>query len=262
MGVLNVTSDSFSDGGRYRDFDAAVRRGREMVAEGADIVDVGGESTRPGASTVPEDEEMRRVVPVIEALSGEVRISVDTTKAAVAHAALSAGATMLNDVSAELAAVAAEHGAAYVAMHRKGTPADMQIDPRYDDVVAEVGEYLAGKARWARAAGVSEIYVDPGIGFGKTVRHNLQLLAALPRLVAAGVPVLVGTSRKSFIGHLAAGGSPDGRVGDPTPLPADRRLEGSLASAVWAMACGAAVVRVHDVAPTADAARLLRAVVA
>jgi len=258
MGVLNVTSDSFSDGGLYLDFEAAVRRGRQMVAEGADVVDVGGESTRPGASTVTADEELRRVVPVVEALAGEVRVSVDTTKASVASAALSAGATILNDISSSLAPVAAEHGAAFVAMHRKGTPADMQTDPRYDDVVAEVTEYLERQAHHARAMGVAELYIDPGIGFGKTVRHNLQLLAALPGLVATGIPVLVGTSRKSFIGHLGAGGSADGRVGDIPPLGSGERVEGSLASAVWAMACGAAFVRVHDVAGTVQAARLLR----
>jgi dihydropteroate synthase len=256
MGVLNVTSDSFSDGGLYMDYEAAVRRGRQMVAEGVDVVDVGGESTRPGASAVAPDEEVRRVVPVIEALAGEVRVSIDTAKASVAHAALAAGATLLNDVSSSLAAVAAEHGAGFVAMHCKGTPADMQLDPRYDDVVGEVRQFLERCVTNARAAGVTEVYIDPGIGFGKSVRHNLQLLAALPELVATGVPVLVGTSRKSFIGHLGAGGSPDGRVGEVPPLGAHDRLDGSLASAVWAMACGAAVLRVHDVAATVQAARL------
>jgi dihydropteroate synthase len=262
MGVLNVTSDSFSDGGLYMDYEAAVRRGRQMVAEGVDVVDVGGESTRPGASAVAPDEEVRRVVPVIEALAGEVRVSIDTAKASVAHAALAAGATLLNDVSSSLAAVAAEHGAGFVAMHCKGTPADMQLDPRYDDVVGEVRQFLERCVTNARAAGVTEVYIDPGIGFGKSVRHNLQLLAALPELVATGVPVLVGTSRKSFIGHLGAGGSPDGRVGEVPPLGAHDRLDGSLASAVWAMACGAAVVRVHDVAATVQAARLFGEVAA
>jgi len=262
MGVLNVTSDSFSDGGLYMDYEAAVRRGRQMVAEGVDVVDVGGESTRPGASAVAPDEEVRRVVPVIEALAGEVRVSIDTAKASVAHAALAAGATLLNDVSSSLAAVAAEHGAGFVAMHCKGTPADMQLDPRYDDVVGEVRQFLERCVTNARAAGVTEVYIDPGIGFGKSVRHNLQLLAALPELVATGVPVLVGTSRKSFIGHLGAGGSPDGRVGEVPPLGAHDRLDGSLASAVWAMACGAAVLRVHDVAATVQAARLFGEVAA
>lgn len=262
MGVLNVTCDSFSDGGLYMDYETAVRRGRQMVAEGVDVVDVGGESTRPGASAVAPDEEVRRVVPVIEALAGEVRVSIDTAKASVAHAALAAGATLLNDVSSSLAAVAAEHGAGFVAMHCKGTPADMQLDPRYDDVVGEVRQFLERCVTNARAAGVTEVYIDPGIGFGKSVRHNLQLLAALPELVATGVPVLVGTSRKSFIGHLGAGGSPDGRVGEVPPLGAHDRLDGSLASAVWAMACGAAVLRVHDVAATVQAARLFGEVAA
>ena len=262
MGVLNVTCDSFSDGGLYMDYETAVRRGRQMVAEGVDVVDVGGESTRPGASAVAPDEEVRRVVPVIEALAGEVRVSIDTAKASVAHAALAAGATLLNDVSSSLAAVAAEHGAGFVAMHCKGTPADMQLDPRYDDVVGEVRQFLERCVTNARAAGVTEVYIDPGIGFGKSVRHNLQLLAALPELVATGVPVLVGTSRKSFIGHLGAGGSPDGRVGEVPPLGAHDRLDGSLASAVWAMACGAAVVRVHDVAATVQAAQLFGEVAA
>jgi len=262
MGVLNITSDSFSDGGIYLDFEAAVRRGRQMVAEGADVVDVGGESTRPGATAVTADEELRRVVPVVEALAGEVRVSIDTTKASVAHAALAAGATLLNDVSSSLAAVASEHGAGYVALHCKGTPADMQRDPHYDDVVSEVGEFLELRAADARAAGVGEVYVDPGIGFGKSVRHNLQLLAALPRLVATGVPVLVGTSRKSFIGHLGAGGSPMAVSVTFRHLGPNDRLEGSLASAVWAMACGAAVVRVHDVAATVQAARLFREIAA
>jgi dihydropteroate synthase len=262
MGVLNVTSDSFSDGGLYLDYDAALRRGREMVAEGADIVDVGGESTRPGSIAVPAAEELRRVLPVVEALSGEVRVSIDTSKASVAHAALAAGATLLNDVSSSLATVAAEHGAGFVAMHCKGTPADMQRDPHYDDVVREVREFLEQRGSQARALGVTEVYIDPGIGFGKSVRHNLQLLASLPELVATGFPVLVGTSRKSFIGHLGAGGSPDGRVGDVAPLATDDRLEGSLASAVWSMACGVAMVRVHDVAATVQAARLIRELVA
>jgi dihydropteroate synthase len=258
MGVLNVTSDSFSDGGLYLDFAAAVRRGREMVDEGADVVDVGGESTRPGAGMVTAEEELRRVVPVIEALAGEVRVSVDTSKASVAEAALSAGATLLNDVSSSLASVAAEHGAGFVAMHCKGTPADMQRDPHYDDVVGEVREFLSQRAAQALSAGVAELYIDPGIGFGKSVRHNLQLLAALPELVATGIGVLVGTSRKGFIGHLGAGGALDGRVGDVPPLAPHARQEGSLGSAVWAMACGARIVRVHDVAATVQAARLFR----
>ena len=252
MGVLNVTPDSFFDGGRYLDRSAAVARGRAMVAEGADIVDVGGESTRPGAGEVPLDDELDRVLPVVEALAGEVRVSIDTTKAEVARQAVARGASMVNDVSASLAAVAAETGAAFVAMHRKGSPTTMQLDPHYEDVVAEVSAFLLERAKEAETLGVREVWVDPGIGFGKTGRHNLELLAHLGELIALGWPVLVGTSRKTFLGRIAAG-TLDG--GGP-PLPPEDRFEGSLASAVWAMAQGAAAVRVHDVAATAQAARL------
>lgn len=257
MGVLNVTPDSFFDGGRYLDREAAVARGREMIAEGADVVDVGGESTRPGAADVSEQEEIRRVVPVIEALAGDVAVSIDTTKPAVARRAVAAGAVLVNDVSSTLEAVAAEAGVGFVAMHRRGTPRDMQIDPRYDDVVREVRDYLAERAERALAAGVGEVWIDPGIGFGKTAWHNLQLLAGLGELVGLGYPVLVGTSRKTFIGHLAAGNLTGAalRQGDG-PAPLDERFEGSLASSTYAMAAGAAAVRVHDVAATAQAARL------
>jgi dihydropteroate synthase len=250
MGILNVTPDSFSDGGYWYETERAIMRGHEMIAEGADIVDVGGESSRPGAAEVPVDEELRRVVPVIEALSPHVRVSVDTVKSPVAEAAVAAGATLLNDVSASLWPVAARNGVGWVAMHRKGTPATMQDDPRYDDVVAEVRDLLADRARAAADAGVVEIWIDPGIGFGKALDHNLSLLAGLDVLVATGHPVLVGTSRKAFLGVLAAG--PDG-----VPVPADRRLPGSLATATWALQQGAGMVRVHDVAATVQAARLV-----
>ena len=253
MGILNVTPDSFYDGGRYADPAAAIARGRAMIAEGADIVDVGGESTRPGASAVSLEEELRRVLDVVEALSMDVRVSIDTTKPDVARQAVSRGASIVNDVSASLAAVAAETGAAFVAMHRKGTPATMQIDPHYDDVVAEVVAYLAERALEAEALGAREVWVDPGIGFGKTARHNLELLAGLDAVCALGYPVLVGTSRKTFLGRIAAGTL----EGSGPPLPPEERLEGSLASAVWAMARGASAVRVHDVAATAQAARLV-----
>ena len=253
MGILNVTPDSFYDGGRYADPAAAIARGRAMIAEGADIVDVGGESTRPGASAVSLEEELRRVLEVVEALSMDVRVSIDTTKPDVARQAVSRGASIVNDVSASLAAVAAETGAAFVAMHRKGTPATMQIDPHYDDVVAEVVAYLAERALEAEALGAREVWVDPGIGFGKTARHNLELLAGLDAVCALGYPVLVGTSRKTFLGRIAAGTL----EGSGPPLPPEERLEGSLASAVWAMARGASAVRVHDVAATAQAARLV-----
>jgi dihydropteroate synthase len=257
MGVLNVTPDSFSDGGRWFDRQAAVAHGRRLVTEGADVVDVGGESTRPGAEPVDEDEEIRRVVPVVEALAPLVRVSVDTRKAAVAEAAVDAGATLINDVSASLHEVAAATGVGWVAMHMLGEPRTMQQDPRYDDVVAEVRDFLVERAEAAEAAGVAEVWVDPGIGFGKTAAHNLALLAGLPALVAAGWPVVVGTSRKSFVGRLLA--ESDGRPPADGPVPVDDRLEGSLATAVVAMAKGAAMVRVHDVGPTVQAARVVAA---
>jgi len=250
MGILNVTPDSFSDGGEWFDGERALARGLEMVAEGADIVDVGGESTRPGAAPVLLDEELRRVVPVVEALAPSVRVSVDTTKARVAEAAIAAGATLVNDVSASLWPVAAEHGVGWVAMHRRGTPADMQDDPRYDDVVAEVEAFLASRARLAADAGVAEVWVDPGIGFGKTRAHNLALLAGVGRFRSTGCPVMVGTSRKSFLGAF-------GTPGDGGPTPVGSRLPGSLATATWAMEHGAAMVRVHDVAATVQAATLV-----
>jgi dihydropteroate synthase len=246
MGVLNVTPDSFSDGGRYLDVDAAVARGRELVGEGADVVDVGGESTRPGAVPVDEANERARVVPVIEALAEEgVRISVDTRKASVAEAAVAAGASIINDVSASLHEVAARTGAAWVAMHMQGTPETMQADPAYDDVVRDVRDYLVSRAEAAADAGVREVWIDPGIGFGKTFEHNLTLLAALDELVGTGWPVLVGTSRKSFVGRLHAMAEHADQ-----PAPVDDRLEGSLATAAWAAMRGAAGVRVHDVRAT------------
>jgi dihydropteroate synthase len=250
MGILNVTPDSFSDGGEWFEGERAIIRGHEMIAEGADIVDVGGESTRPGADPVPTDEELRRVIPVIEALSPHIRVSIDTTKDEVARASVDAGATLINDVSASLWPAAADCGVGWVAMHRRGTPADMQDHPHYDDVVAEVTAYLADRAATATGAGIAEVWIDPGIGFGKTGRHNLELLAAMDELVAVGYPVLMGTSRKSFLGRLAA--SPDG-----TPAPAGHRLPGSLATAIWAMTKGAAMVRVHDVAASVQAATLV-----
>ena len=219
MGILNVTPDSFSDGGSGSSRTGPSSGPSEMIAEGADIVDVGGESTRPGAEPVPVDEELRRVVPVVEALAGKVRVSVDTTKEEVAEAAVAAGATLINDVSASLWPVAARHGVGWVAMHRKGTPTTMQHDPHYDDVVAEVAGLLFERAATARAAGVDEVWIDPGIGFGKTVDHNLDLLGCLADLVATGYPVLVGTSRKSFLGALAP---VPGAAGPPRRRPAPR----------------------------------------
>jgi dihydropteroate synthase len=253
MGVVNVTPDSFSDGGRFADHAAAIAHGVALAAHGADWVDVGGESTRPGAAPVAEDEELRRVLPVVEALpDAGLRVSIDTRKAPVARAAVAAGATLLNDVGATLGAVAADLGVAWAAMHTQGEPATMQQAPHYDDVVREVRDELVDRADAARAAGVTEVWIDPGIGFGKTHQHNLLLLAHLEELVATGYPVLVGTSRKAFLGALL--GRSDGIEG---PVPADDRLEGSLATATWAMACGARMVRAHDVRATVQAARVI-----
>ena len=259
MGVVNVTPDSFSDGGRYLDHAAAIAHGRAAVADGADWVDVGGESTRPRAEPVPVDEELRRVVPVIEALASDgVAVSIDTRKADVARAAVDAGARMVNDVSASLADVAAAGGAAFVAMHMLGDPRTMQDDPTYSDVVGDVRDFLVERADAARAAGVADVWLDPGIGFGKSLAHNLDLLANLDVLVATGYPVLVGTSRKTMLGTLAA--RADG-PGAPVLPPGDR-LEGSVATAVWAMRSGAAMVRVHDVAATVRARAAIEATAA
>jgi dihydropteroate synthase len=247
MGVVNVTPDSFSDGGRFFGVGAAVAHGRRLAAAGAGIVDVGGESTRPGAEPVAAAEELERVLPVVSALASDgIRVSIDTRHVEVAEAAVAAGASIVNDVSAseDLMAVAAAAGAGYVAMHAKGDPRTMQVDPRYDDVVDEVHGFLAVAAAQARQVGCREVWVDPGIGFGKTVRHNLALLAALPELVDVGVPVVLGASRKGFLGLLTGG------------APADDRLEASVAVATWAFHCGVAVVRAHDVLETVQALRL------
>jgi dihydropteroate synthase len=252
MGVLNVTPDSFFDGGRHDTTEKAVAHGAQMVADGADIVDVGGESSRPGADPVSVEVELARVVPVVEALAGRVRVSVDTVKAEVAEAAIHAGATLVNDVSASLYEVAAAHGVGWVAMHMQGSPRTMQKDPHYADVVADVRDFVVARATQALEAGVAEVWIDPGIGFGKTLAHNLSLLRHLPELVeaaeAAGCAgVMVGTSRKRFLGLLVAGDEPAG--------PEDR-AEGSLATAAGAMVAGAGLIRVHDVAATVQAARL------
>jgi dihydropteroate synthase len=257
MGVLNVTPDSFFDGGRHDTTDAAVAHGLALIAAGADIVDVGGESSRPGAVAVPEEVELARVIPVIEALAGAVRVSVDTVKPAVARAAVRAGATLVNDISASLGDVVAAAGpgrVGWLAMHMQGSPGTMQAAPHYDDVVAEVQAFVLDRARVALASGVAEVWVDPGIGFGKTLQHNVSLLRHLPELVSAAsalgcAGVAVGTSRKRFIGLLAAPGSDE-------PAGLEERAEGSLATAVAAMTAGATMVRVHDVAATVQAARL------
>ena len=251
MGVLNVTPDSFSDGGQYLDADAAVAHALEMIGEGAYVIDVGGASTRPGSEQPSVDEELRRVIPVIDRLrNAGARLSIDTMTPEVARAAVEAGATLINDVSASLFPIAAEMGAAWACMHMQGDPTTMQKAPHYDDVVAEVKDFLTYRATAARAAGVAEVWIDPGIGFGKTADHNRTLLAALDQLTGTEFPVLVGVSRKSFLGSLAT--NPDGSV-----PPADDRLEPSLAGAVWAVTKGVGMVRVHDVRATVAAVRIV-----
>lgn len=245
MGILNVTPDSFSDGGRFHSVRAAIARGRELTREGADVIDVGGESTRPGSEPVDLDVELARVLPVVEALAPDVRVSIDTSKPEVASAAIAAGATLVNDVTASLEASAAAGRAGWVAMHMRGTPRTMQVDPVYDDVVGEVTAYLVARAEAGRGAGVGEVWIDPGLGFGKTAAHNWALLAALPQLVGTGVPVVIGTSRKGFLGALGA--KAEGRDG---LLPVEHRLVPSVASAVRAALDGAAMLRVHDVSAT------------
>jgi dihydropteroate synthase len=255
MGIVNVTPDSFSDGGTYLEADAAIAHGRDLLAAGADLVDVGGESTRPGAAAVGAAEEIARVTPVIEALASDgATVSVDTSKAAVAEAALSAGAGIVNDVTAladpGMAAICAARGPGLVLMHMKGTPRTMQDNPVYEDVVVEVREFLAERLRFAVDAGIDEetIWLDPGIGFGKTVEHNLELIARLGELADLGRPIVIGASRKNFIGAIT------GReVGD--------RLGGSIATNVLGLANGAEVLRVHDVAETIQALRVAERII-
>jgi dihydropteroate synthase len=270
MGVVNVTPDSFSDGGRYLDPGAAVAHGLALVDAGADVLDIGGESTRPGATAVDAREELRRVLPVVERLAVEagVPMSIDTSKAQVAAAALGAGARIVNDVSAgtadaDMFRVVSEAGAGYVVMHMQGDPQTMQRDPRYGDVVTEVGDFLVDRLSRAREAGIADdaLCADPGIGFGKRPRHSLEILARLREIVErCEVPVLVGTSRKSFIGAvLGYGGGGVGGDGGAEPLPVQTREDGTLATVVWAVDHGARVVRVHDVRPAAESLQLLSA---
>ena len=260
MGVLNVTPDSFSDGGRFLGADLAVEHAREMARAGADVIDVGGESTRPGAAPVSVEEEMLRVLPVIELLRDLV-VSVDTTKATVAEQALAAGARIVNDISAlrfdsRMVEVVRDAGAGVVLMHMQGTPRTMQQSPHYDDIIAEVRSFLAERVAFAESHGLkkSQIAVDPGIGFGKTVAHNLQILARLGELGSLGCPLLVGPSRKSFIGKLLGQREAGRRPG------MDGRLWGTAATVAWAVAQGARIVRVHDVAEMTDVVRMVEAV--
>lgn len=240
MGIVNTTPDSFFPDSRVATVDDAIARGRAFFDMGCDIVDVGGESTRPGAEPVTEDEELRRVLEPVTVLSQLGTVSIDTRHEAVARAAVASGALIINDVSLTLMDVAAELGVGYVAMHAQGTPATMQQSPHYDDVVGEVWATLAAAAERARQLGIRDLWLDPGIGFGKTVEHNLALLAHVGELVelaaSFGAGVLIGTSRKSFLSHLG-----------PTTLAVQERLEGSLATEAWAIVAGVSIVRVHDV---------------
>lgn len=241
MGIVNVTPDSFSDGGRYFDTVSAIRRAEQLAAEGADLLDIGGESTRPGAEPLPDDEEIRRVVPVIERLAHRIGIplSIDTYKSSVARAALDAGAVIVNDISAltadpEMLSVISNEHATVVLMHMAGTPKTMQMNPRYQDVVSEVREFLTRQANAAGRAGVKQIIVDPGIGFGKNLDHNLDLMRNLRAATPEGFPILIGPSRKSFIGKILNAG-------------VEERLEGTAAAVAACIIRGAHIVRVHDV---------------
>jgi dihydropteroate synthase len=259
MGIVNVTPDSFSDGGQFFDTQAAVRHGLVLAAEGADLLDVGGESTRPNATPVPGEEEMRRVLPVIDQLAAQVSIpiSIDTLKPAVARAALQAGASLVNDVGAnrtdsEMWQVVAEAGAGYVAMHMRGTSQTMQQNPTYQDLLGEVDEFFGDRLQRLEACGVGrdQVVLDVGIGFGKTGGHNLRLLAGLARFQKWNRPLLLGVSRKSFIEQVAHGAA------------VTERLPGSLACACWGVQAGAHILRTHDVAATRQALRLTEAILA
>ncbi|MCZ7581705.1 MAG: dihydropteroate synthase [Fimbriimonadaceae bacterium] len=257
MGIVNVTPDSFSDGGSYADAPSAAARGLALIAEGADLIDVGGESTRPGAEPVPFEEELRRVLPVVEALARQsVTVAIDTSKSVVAKSCLEAGAKVVNDVRAlsdpAMSEVCAEFGCGVCLMHMQNDPATMQIEPRYGDVVREVRDFLGERAESARRAGVAEenIWIDPGFGFGKTVEHNLALLRGLPAICGLGYPVLVGLSRKSFLGRIAGG---------DTPLPIREREGVTLAAQALAQMGGAKVIRTHEITEAVRVARLISA---
>jgi dihydropteroate synthase len=253
MGVLNVTPDSFSDGGRFLDVERAVTHALEMAAAGADIIDIGGESTRPGSIPISADEELRRVMPVIERLS-DLFISIDTTKAVVAERALAGGAKIVNDISAlrfdpRMVEVVRDSGAGLVLMHMQGTPETMQVNPRYTDVVADVRGFLASRVAFALDHGIEQgqIAIDPGIGFGKTVEHNLKLLAHLEEFRSLGCAVMIGTSRKGFIGKVL-------------DRELRQRMWGTAATVAWGVAHGANVVRVHDVAEMAEVVLMIEAI--
>lgn len=260
MGVLNVTPDSFSDGGRFQNIPTAVEQARTMAAAGADLIDIGGESSRPGSRPVDPDEQIRRVTPVIRALrslgSGyPIALSIDTTQAAVAAAALDAGADLVNDISAgrddpALLPLIARRRVPIILMHMQGTPATMQLNPTYSDVIGEVVAFLGDRIRCAQSIGVdpADVLIDPGIGFGKTVEHNLELLRRIPELTALGRPVVIGTSRKGFIGKITG------------ETEVAHRLFGTAATVAWSVAHGAGIVRVHDVEPMAKVVRMIQAI--
>jgi len=257
MGILNVTPDSFSEDGRFFEPEEAIRHAAQMVSDGADLVDIGGESTRPGSEPVPADEEIRRVLPVIERIvqkNPDVPISIDTRKAEVADRALAAGATIVNDVSAggdpEMFDVVRKHDAAVVLMHMKGEPKTMQQSPGYEDVVGEVHEFLRERIEAAEFAGIDaeRIAIDPGIGFGKNLGHNLELMRRIDAFLDLGRPVLVGPSRKRFIGAIL-------------DVPEDERVEGTIGAVAWLVSCGAHIVRVHDVREVVRAVQVIDAVV-
>lgn len=256
MGVLNVTPDSFSDGGRFSETEAAVVRARQLIEQGCDILDIGGESTRPGAAIVDEAEELRRVIPVIEQLSKSISvpISIDTSKPAVARVAIAAGASIVNDIAAaradrEMRRLVAESGVGYICMHMQGTPQTMQAAPHYDSIVDEVEAFFVSQIASLESSGIhtEQIVLDVGIGFGKTLTHNLDLLAALRRFTVLGRPVLLGASRKSFIAQIAG-------------APTDSRLAGGLASASWAVSQKVNIIRTHDVTETVQALRIIEAI--
>jgi dihydropteroate synthase len=255
MGVVNVTPDSFSDGGRFLDPDAAIAHARVLAAEGAEIIDLGAESTRPGSGTVPADQQLHRLLPVLQALASDSKgpiLSVDTSNAEVATAALEAGAHLINDVTAladpAMPETIARFEAGLVLMHMRGTPATMQLDPHYDDVMDAVRDHLSERMGRGIGAGIEadQIALDPGIGFGKTLEHNLELLTRLPELAELGRPIVVGASRKSFLGRIL-------------DLPPDERLEGGLAAAAISVYLGASIIRTHDVRATARAVRVAAA---
>lgn len=256
MGIVNVTPDSFSDGGRFLDIQSAIEHAKYMTGEGADIIDIGGESTRPGSEAVTAEEEMGRVIPVIESLVREINvpISIDTCKSEVAKAALDAGASIINDISAmrfdpKIAEVAAQKKAPLILMHMKGTPKDMQKNPKYTDVMGEIKEFLNERIEFAVSKGMArdKLIIDPGIGFGKTVNHNYEIIKNLKELKALGLPILIGTSRKSFIGTTLG-------------LDVNERLEGTLATVTISIISGADIVRVHDVREVQRTARMTDAI--